>query len=331
MPSTNPLRGNDYCASLNSPTTVQLSSNMSLQKGERHVAGDSDLAASAANITASYDVSCRFIPLSEAKHLENNTLLYLKDCPFLTPSQCIYEGVSLGPYRDSLILQILRAGHQPDVLLYVCDQCPDLWRRHQAAQENAEKVTSAMNEWIAMCDEEEESDGEIIDEAGYLDYWCSLDITGSAERDSLTVALETEFEDFERIVDTLIEERQKRRREIAAELVPIEAAIYSSLCDEAHSRGLCLTLQIEDKLHEMAHAKAVILREQRERERARARTRARQRELATEQELKGQKTRDGPHERPEATFEAGERRHLELRAQAEIYLLEQDLCTSTKK
>lgn len=61
--------------------------------------------------------------------------------------------------------------------------------------------------------------------AGYLDYWCSLDITGSAERDSLTVALETEFEDFERIVDTLIEERQKRRREIAAELVPIEAAI----------------------------------------------------------------------------------------------------------
>lgn len=61
--------------------------------------------------------------------------------------------------------------------------------------------------------------------AGYLDYWCSLDITGSAERDSLTVALETEFEDVDRMVDCLIDERQKRRREIALELVPIEAGI----------------------------------------------------------------------------------------------------------
>lgn len=60
---------------------------------------------------------------------------------------------------------------------------------------------------------------------GYLDYWCSLDVTGSAERESLSFHLESEFEDWERMVDRLIIEQQKRREEIASELVPIEASI----------------------------------------------------------------------------------------------------------
>ena len=61
--------------------------------------------------------------------------------------------------------------------------------------------------------------------AGYLDYWCSLEITGSAERDSLTAALETEFEDVDCIVNCLVEEREKRRREITPELISIEARV----------------------------------------------------------------------------------------------------------
>ena len=88
----------------------------------------------------SYDISCQSI----GRYLDTDTVLYLEDRPVLTPSQCIYEGVSPGPYRDQLILQILRAGHRADVFDYVRAQRPDLWRRHQAAQVNAQKVTSAM-------------------------------------------------------------------------------------------------------------------------------------------------------------------------------------------
>ncbi|KAE9385173.1 hypothetical protein BT96DRAFT_1007294 [Gymnopus androsaceus JB14] len=164
--------------------------------------------------------------------------------------------------------------------------------------------------------------------AGYLDYWCSLDITGSAERDSLTVALETEFEDVDRMVDCLIDERQKRRREIALELVPIEAGIYTSLCNEASNRGLIFTPQLQEKLHDTAHAKAIVIREEREQEGARARMRARQREREAERlqrRLNGEKIRDSPRERPEQTYKADERRHLQLRAQAELFLLKQDL------
>ncbi|KAE9399618.1 hypothetical protein BT96DRAFT_939298 [Gymnopus androsaceus JB14] len=130
--------------------------------------------------------------------------------------------------------------------------------------------------------------------AGYLDYWCSLEITGSAERDSLTAALETEFEDVDHIVNCLAEEREKRHREIAPELISIEARVYSALCDEASSCGHSLTLQFQEKLRETAHAKAINIWETRERERARARTKARQRELAAERELNGDKTREGP-------------------------------------
>ncbi|KAE9384575.1 hypothetical protein BT96DRAFT_1007934 [Gymnopus androsaceus JB14] len=167
--------------------------------------------------------------------------------------------------------------------------------------------------------------------AGYLDYWCSLDITGSAERDSLTVQLETEFEDVDRMVDCLIAEWQKHRAEIAAELLPIEATIYSSLCHDATSRGLILTVQLEARLHERAHEKAIVIREAREQERARARTQARQRERAAERELKDNKTSNGPREWPQATYEADKWRHLELRSQAEMFLLRQDLQAFTKK
>lgn len=55
----------------------------------------------------------------------------------------------------------------------------------------------------------------------YLDYWCSLDVTGSAERETLMV----ELDEDERLVDCLIEERRKRRLEIAARLAPIEREI----------------------------------------------------------------------------------------------------------
>jgi len=61
--------------------------------------------------------------------------------------------------------------------------------------------------------------------AGYLDYWCSLDITGTAERDILTVQLETEFDNVDSMVEALIQARQERRLEIARELAPIKARI----------------------------------------------------------------------------------------------------------
>lgn len=50
--------------------------------------------------TISYDFSCQ----SVARYLNTDTLLYLDDYPVLTPSECIYECVSPGPYRDHLIL-----------------------------------------------------------------------------------------------------------------------------------------------------------------------------------------------------------------------------------
>ena len=59
----------------------------------------------------------------------------------------------------------------------------------------------------------------------YLDHWCSLEITGSAERDTLTAQLETEFENVDSMVETLIEAREECRCEIAHELAPIEACI----------------------------------------------------------------------------------------------------------
>ena len=67
--------------------------------------------------------------------------------------------------------------------------------------------------------------------AGYLEYWCSLDITGTAERDILTSQLETEFDNVDRMVDVLIEAREERRREIAREVASIEARLlYVYLC-----------------------------------------------------------------------------------------------------
>ncbi|KAE9394159.1 hypothetical protein BT96DRAFT_998793 [Gymnopus androsaceus JB14] len=266
--------------------------------------------------TVSYDISCR----SMGRYLDTDTVLYLEDCPVLTPSQCIYEGVSAGPYRDQLILQILHAGHRADVFDYVQAQRPNLWRRHQAAQHFGNQfLTTSFCIFTPQF-------SLLTFMAGYLDYWCSLDITGSAEHDSLTVQLETEFEDVERMVDCLIAEQQKCCLEIESELVPIKASIYSSLCHESASCGLILTDQLQAKLHGTAQEKAIVVREARERERARARTRARQCEHAAECELKGDKaSRNGPHKWPQATYEADERRHLELRAQAEMYLLRQEL------
>lgn len=55
----------------------------------------------------------------------------------------------------------------------------------------------------------------------YLDYWCSLDITGTSERETLMLALD----DDEGLVDCLIEERHKRRIEISCKLQPIERDI----------------------------------------------------------------------------------------------------------
>ncbi|KAE9390050.1 hypothetical protein BT96DRAFT_946436 [Gymnopus androsaceus JB14] len=200
-----------------------------------------------------------------------------------------------------------------DIFDFVRAQRPDLWRRHQAAQSNARNVTSTIQQMETLMemlrDEPEEEliiDSETEDLSsvlifpsslqpiifstllmtGYLDYWCSLDVTGSAERESLSFHLESEFEDWERMVDRLIIEQQKRREEIASELVPIEASIYSSsLCVEATSHGLILTPQLEARLREMAQEKAIVFHKARELERARARTRALQREIAAEREL----------------------------------------------
>ncbi|KAE9384574.1 hypothetical protein BT96DRAFT_1007933 [Gymnopus androsaceus JB14] len=63
------------------------------------------MSAMSAGDIISYDISCQSI----ARYLDADTLLYLEGCPILTPSQCIYEGVSPGPYKDQLILQILRS------------------------------------------------------------------------------------------------------------------------------------------------------------------------------------------------------------------------------
>lgn len=54
-----------------------------------------------------------------------------------------------------------------------------------------------------------------------LDYWCSLDVTGSFERDLLMMALN----DDEGLVECLIEERRKYRVEVAVRLEAIEKPI----------------------------------------------------------------------------------------------------------
>lgn len=92
----------------------------------------------------SYDISCQL--QSVAHHLDTDTLVYLEDTPVLTPAECIFKHVSPGPYKDTLILRILRAGHRHDIFRYVQQERPDLWRRHQAAQQNAQRVSSAMQQ-----------------------------------------------------------------------------------------------------------------------------------------------------------------------------------------
>lgn len=55
----------------------------------------------------------------------------------------------------------------------------------------------------------------------YLDYWCSLDVTGSFEREILMEDLHGD----ERLVECLLEERRKRRVEIAECLARLERPI----------------------------------------------------------------------------------------------------------
>ncbi|KAE9387705.1 hypothetical protein BT96DRAFT_948166 [Gymnopus androsaceus JB14] len=93
--------------------------------------------------------------------------------------------------------------------------------------------------------------------AGYLDYWCNLDVTGTAERDILTFQLKTEFEDFKRMVDTLIQAREERRREIARELEPLEVRFFGHYYAEATTRGMDLTPLLLENMHALAHRKAV--------------------------------------------------------------------------
>ncbi|KAE9385546.1 hypothetical protein BT96DRAFT_1089407 [Gymnopus androsaceus JB14] len=106
--------------------------------------------------------------------------------------------------------------------------------------------------------------------AGYLDYWCSLDITGTTERNILTSQLESEFPDFEPMVETLIKAREERRLETARELEPIKACIFTSYQQQAGKPGLHVTPQLLEKMHEKAHQQAIIIRENKEQERANA-------------------------------------------------------------
>ncbi|KAE9390627.1 hypothetical protein BT96DRAFT_1002070 [Gymnopus androsaceus JB14] len=93
--------------------------------------------------------------------------------------------------------------------------------------------------------------------AGYLDYWCNLDVTGTTECDILTFQLETEFEDFERMVDTLIQAHEERRHEIACKLEPLEVCFFGHYYAEATTRGMDLTLLLLENMHALAHRKAV--------------------------------------------------------------------------
>lgn len=55
------------------------------------------------------------------------------ELPLLTACESIIAGFSPGLARDRQFLQILRAGHRPDIEAYVREHRPDLIDRHEAA------------------------------------------------------------------------------------------------------------------------------------------------------------------------------------------------------
>ncbi|KAE9403290.1 hypothetical protein BT96DRAFT_936476 [Gymnopus androsaceus JB14] len=163
--------------------------------------------------------------------------------------------------------------------------------------------------------------------SGYLDYWCSLEITGSAERNTLTAQLETEFENVNSMVETLIEVREERRREIACELAPIEAHILSSYHDEATTQGVVVTPQLLEKMRATAHQKALLVRDAREQERAAARCRKYAAERYRRM-VNGQKTIHRSWKNQEEVYVADERRYVELVQRVQMFLLERELAAS---
>ncbi|KAE9384425.1 hypothetical protein BT96DRAFT_1008089 [Gymnopus androsaceus JB14] len=71
------------------------------------------------------------------------------------------------------------------------------------------------------------------------------------------VQLETEFDDVNSMVDTLIQACEEHCREIARELEPLEARFFGYFFDEAITQGVNLTLLLLERMHKIAHQKAV--------------------------------------------------------------------------
>ncbi|KAE9387565.1 hypothetical protein BT96DRAFT_1004981 [Gymnopus androsaceus JB14] len=157
----------------------------------------------------------------------------------------------------------------------------------------------------------------------YLDYWCSLDVTGSAERETLMV----ELDEDERLVDCLIDERRKRHLEIAARLAPIEREIYTDLCNDCSRRGVIVTPDVEQRLREAAHDKAVIILQNKDQEHARQRNYEQKDRIAQLRLERLKAIKEGTYQRPDATHKEDQRRISETIEKARFILLKRQPTT----
>lgn len=64
--------------------------------------------------------------------------------PLLTACESVIDGFSPGSARDRQLLQILRAGHRPDVESYMREHRPDLVERHLAATAIVDEYQATM-------------------------------------------------------------------------------------------------------------------------------------------------------------------------------------------